>query len=92
MVEVKVLGKKKNNLLEREEADCLVNFEQGTPKRDELQKAIATALTANPEIVYIKKFVVRAGAKQGKANVYVYDSKSSMAKFVKEKPKEQKKA
>ena len=92
MVEIKVLNKKRNNLLEREEAECLVNFEQGTPKKDELRTAIAKSLTATPDLTYINRFVVRAGAKQGKASVYVYDSKESMGRFVKESPKKEKKA
>ena len=92
MVEVKVLNKKKNGLLGRDEAECIVNFEQGTPKKDELLKAIATALTASPDLTYINRFQVKAGAKQGTASVYVYDSKEAMGKLVKEKPKEEKKA
>ncbi len=92
MVEVKVLNKKKNSLLGRDEAECIVNFEQGTPKRNELQEAIAKALTATPELTYIDRFVVKAGAKQGKASVYIYDSKKSMGKLVKEKPAKDNKA
>ncbi|MEM4133943.1 MAG: hypothetical protein QXO35_01390 [Candidatus Micrarchaeia archaeon] len=91
MVEVKILDKKDNPILKRKEAECLINFEAGTPKKEEIQQAIAKALTANPELVYINKFVVRAGAKQGKAEVFVYESKDMLDKMHKKKEKKEKK-
>ncbi|MEM3408410.1 MAG: 30S ribosomal protein S24e [Candidatus Micrarchaeia archaeon] len=91
MVEVKILEKKDNPILKRKEVKCLVDFEAGTPKKEEIQQAIAKALTAHPELVYINEFIVRAGAKQGKAEVFLYDSKDILEKMHKKKEKKEKK-
>ncbi len=91
MIEVKVLSKKDNPFLKRKEVECIINFDSGTPKKEEMHQAIAKALTAHPELVHISKFIVRAGAKQGKAEVFVYDSKEEKEKATKKKEKKEKK-
>jgi len=90
-MDVNVVSKKDNPLLKRMEAECIVNFEQGTPKKEEMKQEIAKALAANPELVYIYKFIVRAGAKQGKAEVYVFETKEQVEKMNKKKEKKEKK-
>jgi small subunit ribosomal protein S24e len=90
-MEVHVINKKDNPILKRKEAECIINFEQGTPKKEEMKQEIAKALTANPELVYIYKFIVRAGAKQGKAEVYVFETKEQVEKMNKKKEKKEKK-
>lgn len=90
-MDIKILNQKNNPFLKRKEAECLVNFEQGTPKNEEIKHEIAKALTAHPEVVVINKFVVRAGAKQGKAEVFVYDSKDALEKSIKKKVKKEEK-
>lgn len=91
MVDVKVINQKENPFLKRKEVECIVNFEAGTPKSDEIKQAIAKALAAHPDLVYINRFMVNAGAKQGKAEVFVYDSKDILEKAHKKKEKKEKK-
>jgi len=90
-MEVKITNNKENPILRRKEVECVINFEQGTPKREEILQAIAKALTANPELVYISKFVVKAGAKQGKAEVFLFETKEQVEKMNKKKEKKEKK-
>ncbi|MCS7109467.1 MAG: hypothetical protein NZ903_01575 [Candidatus Micrarchaeota archaeon] len=91
MVDAKVISRKRNPLLKREEAECILNFESGTPKSDEIKQAVAKALTANPDLIYINKFNVKAGAKQGEVEAFVYETKEMMDKLHKKKEKKEKK-
>jgi len=87
MVEVKISKKTINTLMDRDEVECVVNFEQGTPKVDEIKAAIAKALAASESMLVINKLVPRFGAKQAKVLVSVYKSKEAMRRSVKAKRK-----
>lgn len=85
MVEVKINKKTINTLMDRDEVECVVNFEQGTPKVDEIKAAIAKALAASESMLVINRLVPRFGAKQAKVLVSVYKSQEAMKKSVKAK-------
>jgi ribosomal protein S24E len=77
--------------MHRDEVECIVNFEQGTPKQDEVKAAIAKALAATPDLVVVNRFAQNFGAKQAKVLVCVYKSHPAMKKSVKEKKKKEEK-
>jgi len=90
-VEVKVGKKTHNPLMQRDEVECFVNFDSGTPKQDEIKAAVAKALAATQDLVVIKKFAQNFGAKQAKVLICVYKSSEAMKKTVKEKKKKEEK-
>ncbi|VVB73462.1 30S ribosomal protein S24e [uncultured archaeon] len=85
MVEVKINKKTSNPLMDRDEVECVVNFEQGTPKVAEIKAAVAKALAASDSMLVINRLVPRFGAKQAKVFVSVYASQEAMKKSVKAK-------
>lgn len=89
MVEVKIGKKVSNPLMHRDEVECIVNFEEGTPKQDEIKAAVAKALAATQDLVVINKFVQNFGSKQAKVLVCVYKSHPAMKRVVKEKKKKE---
>ena len=87
MVEVKINKKTINSLMDRDEVECTVNFEQGTPKTDEIKAAIAKALAAPESMLVINRLVPRFGVKQANVFVSVYKTSESMKRSVKTKKK-----
>ena len=87
MVEVRINKKTNNPLMDRDEVECVVNFEQGTPKVDEIKAAIAKTLAASESMLVINKLIPRFGAKQAKVLVSVYKSQEAMKRSVKAKRK-----
>jgi ribosomal protein S24E len=87
MVEVKINKKTANSLMDRDEVECVVNFEQGTPKADEVKAAIAKALAAPESMLVINRMVPRFGAKQAKVLASVYKTSEAMKRSVKAKKK-----
>ena len=87
MVEVRINKKTMNPLMDRDEVECTVNFEQGTPKVDEIKAAIAKALAAPESMLVINRLVPRFGAKQANVLVSVYKTSEAMKRSVKAKRK-----
>jgi len=87
MVEVRINKKTINPLMDRDEVECVVNFEQGTPKIEEIKAAIAKALAAPESMLVINRLVPRFGAKQANVLVSVYKTSEAMRRSVKAKRK-----
>ena len=87
MVEVRISKKTNNPLMDRDEVECMVNFEQGTPKTDEIKAAIAKTLAVSESMLVINRLVPRFGAKQAKVLVSVYKTSAAMKRSVKAKKK-----
>jgi ribosomal protein S24E len=87
MVDVKINKKTINSLMDRDEIECMVNFEQGTPKIDEIKAAIAKALAAPESMLVINRLIPRFGAKQAKVLASVYKTSEAMKRSVKSKRK-----
>ena len=75
-MEIKVISEKKNALLKRIEVDFLVEHQQegGTPPRLEIRKNVASALKANPDLVFIKQVETKTGTRTAMGVAHVYDS------------------
>jgi small subunit ribosomal protein S24e len=73
-MEVKVTAQKDNPLLKRKEIQFHVEHDEvgSTPPRLDIRRAVAAALKADVELVFIKKFETKAGmhTAMGLANVY----------------------
>jgi small subunit ribosomal protein S24e len=73
MMQVQILSQKENPLLKRKEIHFQVRHEaSSTPPRLEVRRAVADALQANVDLVFVKKCETRAGmhAALGVANLY----------------------
>ena len=72
-MEIKIISQKENPLLKRKEVQFDVEHNTGsTPPRLEVRRAVATALKANVDLVFIKKFITKTGTHTaaGTANLY----------------------
>lgn len=80
-----------NVQLEREEIECVVDFEEGTPKKEEIKELIAKAMNTNKELVVINKMLQQFGMKQAKVVACVYKNPEAKRKVlrIKEEPKKE---
>lgn len=72
-MKIKVLSRRRNDLLKRRELTFEVFHEKGgTPSRLEVREKLAGTLSANADTVYIKKMETKTGSTitLGEANVY----------------------
>jgi ribosomal protein S24E len=73
-MKIKVISKKYNNLLKRNEIVFQVEHEQtkGTPPRLEVKKALAETLKVDPNLIFVKKMETKTGTMtaMGIANAY----------------------
>jgi small subunit ribosomal protein S24e len=82
MMEVKVISEKENVLLKRREIRFQVNHPSATtPKRLEIRKAVADALKANVDLLFVKKFETKTGMHTATGIANLYDS-AEQAKLV----------
>ena len=92
-MEINVQNKVRNDILNREEIEALVDHEGGTPKREEIQKELSQILMMKKELIILNQITPRFGAKQLKVKIHVYDSEDAMKiEMKKEKKKKEKKA
>ena len=82
-MDVKVVSKKKNSLLKRQEVHFQVEHNQtgSTPPRLETRKAVAKALKTDVDLVFVKKLETKTGTHTAVGLANVYDS-VEQAKFV----------
>ena len=75
-MEIEIISDKENPLLKRREVHFRVNHEQmgSTPPRLEVRKAVANALKAKVDFVFVKKFKTRTGKHIAVGLANVYDS------------------
>lgn len=74
-MEVKIISQKENQLLRRKEVRFNVKHETAaTPPRLEVRKAVADALKANVDLVFVKKFETKSGMHMAVGVANLYDS------------------
>jgi small subunit ribosomal protein S24e len=75
-MEIKIISEKTNPLLQRREICFHVKHDQtgSTPPRLEIRKAVAAALKANADLVFVQKFETKTGSHIAVGVVNVYDS------------------
>jgi small subunit ribosomal protein S24e len=73
IMEIQIISQKENPLLKRKEVQFNVEHEPGsTPPRQEVRRAVATALKSRADLVFVKKFETKTGTHTaiGTANLY----------------------
>jgi small subunit ribosomal protein S24e len=75
-MEVKVVSETKNPLLRRSEVQFELEHSQAgsTPPRLEVRKVVATALKADANLVFLKRFATKTGTHFVSGIAHVYDS------------------
>lgn len=75
-MEIEIISDKENPLLKRREVHFRVNHEQmgSTPPRLEVRKAVANALKAKVDFVFVTKFKTETGKHIAVGLANVYDS------------------
>jgi small subunit ribosomal protein S24e len=75
-MEVKILSEKTNQLLKRKEIQFQVEHEKpgNTSTRIEVKRAVADALKANVDLVFIRKFETKTGTHTAFGAATLYDS------------------
>ena len=91
-MELHELNKTKNEFLKRQEIEYLANFDEGTPKTNEIQQEISKTLMVKKELVVISQVTPRFGSKQIKVRAHIYDTKEAMGVEVKEKKEKKEEA
>jgi len=91
MTELKIEKRFENIHMEREEIECIVDFKEGTPKREEIIELIAKTMTTNKELVVINKMLQQFGMKQARVIACVYKSPDAMKRVLrlKDEPKKE---
>jgi len=72
-MEIQIISQKENPLLKRKEVQFSVKHDTGsTPPRQEVRRAVATALKSSVDLVFLRKFETRTGTHtaEGTANLY----------------------
>ena len=81
-MEVNIVSQKENPLLKRKEIRFHVKHVAGaTPPRMEIRKAVAEALKANVDLIFVKRFETRPGTHAALGVANLYDS-VEQAKFI----------
>ncbi|MBN2477757.1 hypothetical protein JXB01_00525 [Candidatus Micrarchaeota archaeon] len=78
---VENVEQKTNELLKRREIDAYVLFEEGTPARSEIKKAVCQKIGANPDLSVLREVKSEYGIKRVKVTVHVYEDMEHMKKL-----------
>ncbi len=75
-MEVKITSQNENPLLKRKEIRFEVDHDKtgSTPVRLEIRKAVANALKANVDLVFVKRFETKTGTHTAVGTANLYDS------------------
>lgn len=100
-MKIKILDKKEQPLMYRQELSLEVEFESEVPSRDFLKKQVAKATKADEKLVIIEKIESQFGVKKAMVVAHVYTDAKKLETFVRgymkkrhevETPKEEVKA
>lgn len=87
---MKIIQKKDNPLLSRQEIIAEMDYEKATPTTASVKDLIAKQANAQPEMVLIKHIQTAFGARHAKIKAYVYTSAEEIKRI--ERPKVKKAA
>lgn len=75
-MEVKIVSEDQNVLLKRREVSFMVEHADSgsTPQRKEIRRAVANALKADENLVFLKRFSTKTGTSTAVGSANVYDS------------------
>jgi len=78
-MELKIVVDKSQVLLKRKELKAEVTFAGATPSNVDVAKLVAEKFKADPELVVIKRILVRFGSNIADVIAYVYETKEAKA-------------
>lgn len=75
-MEVEITVKKENPLLKRREVEFKIEHSEAgvTPPRLDVRRAVAAALKADVNVVFVKRFITKTGTRRSFGTANVYDS------------------
>lgn len=76
---VNVISKSDNAVLERKEIEAEVSFDGPTPSREEMRKAICAKVGANPDLTVLREVNSSFGKQSVKVVAHAYADKGKMA-------------
>lgn len=79
-MEVRVKQRKDNPTLQREDFECLIDFEGPTPNRESVKELVGKALAANIDLITVNRMLQQFGLQQIVVYGCVYKSKEAMPK------------
>lgn len=79
-MQIKILNRKPNRVLKREEFEFELSGSKTTPNRKELVKKIAETINSKPELVTIQKIEQAFGTQENKATARVYETQEALEK------------
>jgi len=75
---VDIVSKTENKLLDRKEVEAEVTFEGATPKKADIKQTLGTKLAANPDLMVIRTISSRFGQGAVRVVAHVYKDKASL--------------
>lgn len=84
-MEINVQNKKNNPFFKRDELEVIIDYDAGTPNRNEIQQALAKEIMANKDLLVLSRIIPKYGIKQLKVKAHVYENKEAMRIEVKKK-------
>ena len=91
-MDAKIQKRTENPHLQREEVECIIDFEEGTPKKEDIKALVAKTLTVNPSLLIINRMIQQFGSKQTKVVACVYKNAESLKRVQKETEEDKKEA
>jgi ribosomal protein S24E len=79
-MEIHIKQRKDNPTLQREDFECLVNFQGPTPNKTAVKELVARALAANIDLLTINRMLQQFGLQQVMVYGSVFKTKEAMPK------------
>ena len=77
---VNVISKTDNAVLERKEIEAEVSFDGATPSRNDIRKAISSKVGINPDLMVLREISSSFGKQSVKVIAHAYSKKEQMLK------------
>ena len=80
-MEINIINKFENKLLNRDEYEFYVDFQGPTPTRLQVRDKLSALINSNPKLTIIKKIFNRAGMQRVLCRAHVYKDEETMKKI-----------
>ncbi|MCD6226980.1 hypothetical protein J7J90_00620 [Candidatus Micrarchaeota archaeon] len=77
-MDINIINKFENKLLDREEYELSIDFEGATPKRIQIRDKFSALVNSKPNLTIVKKVFNRAGMHNVLCRVHVYKSEEAL--------------
>ena len=80
-MEMEIINKFENKMLNRQEYQVSIAFDAATPKRVQVKDKVSALINSKSNLTIVKKIFTRAGTKHAFAKVHVYDNVEQLSKI-----------